>query len=78
MHKVNRLILTTASNGRTPGISIPSASGQRAVIERAYNKAHLDFSRTGYVEVYLSVERHETSLIEPKVPWNGDGSGRSY
>ena len=41
------------SNGKTPGISLPSADGQEAVIRKAYAKAGLtDFSMTDYVECH--------------------------
>ncbi|RAH71709.1 uncharacterized protein BO66DRAFT_400146 [Aspergillus aculeatinus CBS 121060] len=41
------------SNGKTPGITLPSAIGQEAVIRKAYAKAGLhDFSQTGYVECH--------------------------
>ena len=40
------------SNGKTPGITLPSALGQEAVIRKAYAKAGLDFSQTAYVECH--------------------------
>ncbi|BCS03320.1 type I polyketide synthase [Aspergillus luchuensis] len=40
------------SNGRTSGITLPSAEGQEAVIRKAYEKAALDFSQTMYVECH--------------------------
>ena len=41
------------SNGKTPGISLPSSDGQEAVIRKAYRKAGLnDFSLTEYVECH--------------------------
>lgn len=41
------------SNGKTPGISLPSADGQEAVIRKAYAKAGLsNFSDTQYVECH--------------------------
>ena len=40
------------SNGKTPGITLPSAIGQEAVIRKAYAKAGLDFSQTAYVECH--------------------------
>lgn len=41
------------SNGKTPGISLPSADGQEAVIRKAYAKAGLsDFGDTQYVECH--------------------------
>ncbi|RFU27489.1 hypothetical protein B7463_g8851, partial [Scytalidium lignicola] len=40
------------SNGKTPGITLPSSEGQEAVIRKAYAKAGLDFSNTAYVECH--------------------------
>lgn len=40
------------SNGKTPGITLPSAIGQEAVIRKAYAKAGLEFSQTAYVECH--------------------------
>jgi acyl transferase domain-containing protein len=40
------------SNGRTPGITMPSASPQEAVIRKAYSTAGLDTSETDYVECH--------------------------
>ena len=42
------------SNGRTQGITLPSADGQEAVIRKAYEKAGLtdDISHTNYVECH--------------------------
>ena len=41
------------SDGRTPGISLPTADGQEAVIRKAYAKAGLtDFKNTMYVECH--------------------------
>lgn len=40
------------SNGRTPGITLPSALGQEAVISKAYAKAGLSVDDTGYVELH--------------------------
>lgn len=39
-------------NGRTPGITLPSAEFQEAVIRKAYSAAGLDFSGTDYVECH--------------------------
>jgi acyl transferase domain-containing protein len=39
-------------NGKTPGITLPSADGQEAVIRKAYAKAGIDFSQTAYVECH--------------------------
>jgi acyl transferase domain-containing protein len=38
------------SNGRTPGISLPSVDGLEAVIRKAYTRAGLDPAETAYVE----------------------------
>ncbi|MCJ1311389.1 hypothetical protein MMC25_005060 [Agyrium rufum] len=40
------------SNGKTPGITLPSATGQEAVIRKAYAKADLDYNETTYVECH--------------------------
>ena len=40
------------SNGRTPGISLPSGDLQEAVIRKAYLDAGLDFTGTDYVECH--------------------------
>lgn len=40
------------SNGKTPGITLPSATGQEAVIRKAYAKAGLGFGDTQYVECH--------------------------
>ncbi|KAI9146991.1 Highly reducing polyketide synthase virA [Paramyrothecium foliicola] len=40
------------ANGRTPGITQPSASAQEAVIRKAYLDAGLNFSDTDYVECH--------------------------
>ncbi|KAI2627609.1 polyketide synthase-like protein [Hypoxylon sp. NC1633] len=40
------------SDGRTPGISHPSADAQEAVIRKAYANAGLDFADTDYVECH--------------------------
>lgn len=39
------------SNGHTPGIALPDAVGQEAVIRKAYASAQLDMDDTVYVEV---------------------------
>lgn len=40
------------SNGKTSGITLPSADGQEAVIRKAYAKAGIGFSETAYVECH--------------------------
>lgn len=40
------------SNGKTSGITLPSADGQEAVIRKAYAKACIGFSETAYVECH--------------------------
>ncbi|KAI1078223.1 hypothetical protein F5B20DRAFT_548487 [Whalleya microplaca] len=40
------------SNGKTNGITLPSADGQEAVIRKAYAQAKLDFEKTDYVECH--------------------------
>ncbi|KAI1768203.1 putative polyketide synthase [Hypoxylon sp. FL1150] len=40
------------SNGRTPGITLPSADLQEAVVRKAYHTAGLDFIDTDYIECH--------------------------
>jgi acyl transferase domain-containing protein len=40
------------SNGRTPGITLPDAKMQEAVIRKAYQNAGLSFADTDYVECH--------------------------
>ena len=40
------------ANGRTPGITLPSSSGQEAVIAHAYKSASLKVHNTAYVECH--------------------------
>ncbi|KAI1127334.1 putative polyketide synthase [Nemania abortiva] len=40
------------SNGRTPGVTLPSVEFQEAVIRKAYSSASLDFADTDYVECH--------------------------
>ncbi|KAI1211541.1 thiolase-like protein [Annulohypoxylon truncatum] len=40
------------ANGRTAGISRPSAAGQEAIIRKAYDNARLPFSDTTYLECH--------------------------
>jgi acyl transferase domain-containing protein len=40
------------SNGRTNGITLPSADGQEAVIRKAYAQAGLGYDETDYVECH--------------------------
>lgn len=40
------------SNGRTPGITLPDAKMQEAVIRKAYQNAGLSFNDTDYVECH--------------------------
>ncbi|CAD6441950.1 228653fb-a531-47f2-9fd6-a60750073651 [Sclerotinia trifoliorum] len=40
------------SNGKTPGITLPSADGQEAVIRKAYLKAGLPLDATDYIEAH--------------------------
>ena len=39
-------------NGRTKGITLPSAEAQRSLIEKTYSSAGLNFSETTYVEAH--------------------------
>lgn len=39
-------------NGKTPGITLPDAKMQAAVIRKAYQNAGLSFSDTDYVECH--------------------------
>jgi acyl transferase domain-containing protein len=45
-------MLTFRRNGRTPGITLPSATGQEEVIRKAYAKAGLGLDKTSYVECH--------------------------
>ncbi|KFA72420.1 hypothetical protein S40288_08039 [Stachybotrys chartarum IBT 40288] len=40
------------ANGKTAGITLPSALGQEAVVRKAYSKAGLDLDQTTYVECH--------------------------
>ncbi|KAI1467743.1 polyketide synthase [Daldinia caldariorum] len=53
-NKIRAVIRATAvnSNGRTPGITQPSAKLQEAVIRKAYSSAGLMFADTDYVECH--------------------------
>ncbi|KUL86372.1 hypothetical protein ZTR_08618 [Talaromyces verruculosus] len=53
-HKIHAVIRGTAinSNGRTPGITLPDAKMQEAVIRKAYQNANLSFNDTDYVECH--------------------------
>ncbi|RYP78219.1 hypothetical protein DL771_000696 [Monosporascus sp. 5C6A] len=53
-NKIHSIIRGTAinANGRTPGITLPSATMQEAVIRRAYQIAGLRFADTDYVECH--------------------------
>lgn len=44
--------MIVGSNGKTAGITLPSADGQEAVIRKAYAKAGIGFSQTEYVECH--------------------------
>ena len=46
------LTMVDYRNGKTPGITLPSASGQEAVIRKAYAKACLDLQGTRYIECH--------------------------
>ncbi|KAL6797448.1 polyketide synthase [Trichoderma sp. SZMC 28013] len=52
--KVHAVIRGTAinANGKTPGITLPDAQMQAAVIRKAYQNAGLSFSDTDYVECH--------------------------
>ena len=52
------------SNGRTNGITLPSADGQEEVIRKAYAKAQLDVNCTDYVEVSKSA--NQRTKYQPK------------
>lgn len=40
------------SNGKTPGIALPSVIGQENVIRKAYAKANIGFEETDYIECH--------------------------
>ena len=50
------------SNGKTNGITLPSAEGQEAVIRKAYAKAGLPTNATDYVEVSYQ-DLHADKLV---------------
>lgn len=45
-------MILLCSNGKTPGITLPSATMQEAVVRRAYQNAGLDFTDTDYIECH--------------------------
>lgn len=47
-----KLTLGYWSNGKTPGVTHPSADGQKAAILAAYKRANLDPEDTIYVECH--------------------------
>lgn len=51
---IRAIIRGTGSNqdGKTPGITMPSAKAQAALIESCYKKAGLDYDTTGYFEAH--------------------------
>jgi acyl transferase domain-containing protein len=49
------------ANGRTQGITLPSADGQESVMRKAYAAAGLKFDQTGYVEC------HGTGKVLPQL-----------
>lgn len=52
LHQTSRSILILHSNGKTAGISLPSADGQEAVIRKAMSKASLTPDDITYVECH--------------------------
>jgi acyl transferase domain-containing protein len=53
-NNIRALIRSTGSNqdGRTPGIAMPNAAAQEALIRHVYQKASLDIDSTRYVEAH--------------------------
>ena len=54
-NSIRAVIRGTATNhdGKTPGLTVPSARAQEALMRRAYNVAGItDFSKTGFVECH--------------------------
>ncbi|KAF2644242.1 putative polyketide synthase [Massarina eburnea CBS 473.64] len=53
-NKIHAVIRGTAinANGKTPGITLPSASMQETVVRKAYQNAGLDFVDTDYIECH--------------------------
>lgn len=49
---MSSLNMSTNSNGRTPGITKPSADLQEAVIRKAYRSGNISFADTDYVECH--------------------------
>ena len=60
---IHAVIRNTAMNqdGRTPGITLPSMSAQRALIEDTYRQAGLDVSDTDFFVSELSLEAHNVN-----------------
>ena len=54
---------TGTSNGATPGITLPSVSGQASVIRKAYAAANLPTDDTLYVEVFHSRKTYFFALV---------------
>ncbi len=52
MNLAGRVLIFPISNGKTPGISHPSAEFQEAVIRKAYATAGLSLAETDYVECH--------------------------
>ncbi|RDA93312.1 hypothetical protein CP533_2039 [Ophiocordyceps camponoti-saundersi (nom. inval.)] len=52
--RVHAVIRGTAinANGKTPGITLPNAKMQEAVVRKAYRNAGLDFADTDYIECH--------------------------
>ncbi|KAK7954812.1 polyketide synthase [Apiospora saccharicola] len=53
-NKIRSIIRGTAinANGRTPGITLPSATLQEKVVRKAYENAGLEFADTDYIECH--------------------------
>jgi zearalenone synthase, highly reducing iterative type I polyketide synthase len=54
---IRAVIRNTGSNqdGKTPGITFPSAEAQASLIRKMYEDAALDLGETGYFEAHVSI-----------------------
>lgn len=71
------LLTIIDSNGKTAGITLPSADGQEAVIRKAYAKACIGFSQTAYVECHGTGTK-VGDVIEGKFKARSARAGRKF
>lgn len=55
------------SNGKTAGITLPSATAQEAVMRKAYAMAGLDFGDTDYVECHGTGKLMRFSIFQSQI-----------